>query len=669
MAPQQFQQIFQQAVGNFTAGRVREAELLLRSILASEPNHAPSLHLLGLIAHQTGHSPDAAELIQGAVAVDPNDAEYRNHLGLVLFALGRLDEAIAEFHKVIELQPEFADARNSLGAALKRKGNVDQAIIWYRQAIALRSDFPEALNNLGTALQERGKLDDAIQCYRDAVAARPEYAEAMSNLANALRLKNRPLEAIDVLRQAAALRPDLPEIHYNLGLALQSNKQFDAAAATYRQALALRPQYADALNNLGNVLEELSQFEQAIGVYRQVLNLRPDLPEAHNNLATALKQTGQLDEAIVHYRQAIALRPEFFEAHSNLGNALGEAGLLDEAEASFQKALAIEPNYHEAAWNLGLLRLLQGDFERGWEAYEARNRLALRLGPSEEANRAFRESLWHGEDLSGRRILLLGEQGLGDTIQFIRYAPLVAARGGRVLLYCQPRLKNLLTGQLGIEEVRIIGEELPSFDVCCPSMSLPHVLGTREKTIPADMPYLRMDTAAVEQWRRRIQQFPRMLSVGLVWAGNPTYRNDRNRTIKLGALSPLLSVPGVRFFSLQKGAAAAEFKTFQSDNFVDWTLELNDLTDTAALIENLDLVISVDTAVAHLAGALANSVWLLLPLTPDWRWMLGRSDTPWYPTMRLFRQPRRGDWQTPINQIVHALTDAARPGIPAAQSR
>jgi Flp pilus assembly protein TadD len=537
------------------------------------------------------------------------------------------------------------------------------------------------LNNLGTAIQEQGKLDEAIKYYRDAVAARPNYAEALSNLANALRLKDQPTEAIETLKRAAAIRPDIPEIHYNLGLALQSNRQFDEAAGAYRQALALRPQYPDAFNNLGNVLEETGQFEEAIGIYREVLKLRPDLPEAHNNLATALKQTGQLDEATAEYRQAIMLRPNFVEAHSNLGNALGEAGLLDEAESTFQKALAIQPDYHEAAWNLGLLRLLQGDFERGWKAYEARNHLAMRLTPSEETKRVFRESLWQGEELHGRRILLLGEQGLGDTLQFIRYATLVASRGGRVLLYCQPRLRKLLTGQIGIEQVVPIGEELPAFDFCCPLMSLPYVFGTREGTIPANVPYLRADPALVDVWRKRVEAAnedmetrrrgcahastnllaasPRLrvsasspLRVGLVWAGNPTYRNDRNRSIPLAALSPLESVPGVRFFSLQKGEASKQAQNPPAGmETIDWTSELNDLSDTAALVQNLDLVISVDTAVAHLAGALAKPVWLLLPLTPDWRWMLGRSDTPWYPTMRLFRQPRRGDWQTPIDQI------------------
>jgi tetratricopeptide (TPR) repeat protein len=652
---------FEAAKAEFSAGRLREAEVRLRKLLAGDPNHAPSLHLLGLIAHAAGHLPASTELLRRATLAEPGNPEYQNHLGLVLLLLGQIDEAIEQFRTVNQLAPDFADSRNSLGAALKRKGHIEQSIIWYREALRLRPGFPEALNNLGAALQELGMLAEGIAAFRDSIAARPDYPEALSNLGNALRLNGQAAEAIQTLQRAVAVRPDLPEIHYNLGLAHQAQRRFAQAEQSYRKALSLRPDYPAALNNLGNVLEETSRFGEAVAAYRQVLASQPDIPETHNNLATALRQTSQLDESIREFRRAIELRPDYFEAHSNLGNALGEAGLLDGAETEFRKAMDIEPTYAEAAWNLGLLRLLRGDLERGFEAYEFRNRIksyvrengaALDLGVDPEFIRSF----WDGRELNGGRILLLGEQGLGDTIQFIRYVPMVRNRGGEALLLCQPRLKGLFSGQLGIRQVIEVGEHLPAFDVCCPLMSLPHVFGTRIETIPAEVPYLRVDPARVARWRERLQSLPAKMNVGLCWAGNPTYRNDRNRSIPLAALSPLVEARGVRFISLQKGEAGKEAANPPLGmELIDWTSELADLTDTAALVANLELVISVDTAVAHLAGGVARPVWVLLPLTPDWRWMLGREDSPWYPTMRLFRQPVLRDWATPIQRMAAEL--------------
>jgi tetratricopeptide (TPR) repeat protein len=665
---------FELAQRDLSGGKMRDAEVRLRQILVAEPGHGPALDLLGAIAHQTGHLAAAIDLFRRATLAEPANAEFHHHFGLALMLQGDLESAIAEFRRVNELAPELADSRNSLGAALKRAGHAEEAIVWYREALRLRPGFPEASNNLGTAIQEQGKLEEAIAAFKVAIAARPNYAEAMSNLGNALRLTGQAADAVHTLTQATAIRPDLPEIHYNLGLALQGQRKLADAEASYRRAVALRPDYAAALNNLGNVLEETSRFPEAITLYRRALELRPDLAESHNNMATALRQTGALDQAIAEFRDAIALKPGFVEAHSNLGNALAEAGLLDEAEAEFHSALAIDPAYAEASWNLGLLRLLRGDFDCGLEAYEFRNRVKASRGGSDVdglgVDPEFIRSFWDGSDLHGKRILLLGEQGLGDTIQFVRFVPMVRSRNGRMTLLCQPALMNLMRGQLGIEQIAAIGQTPPEFDVCCPLMSLPHVFGTRIETIPSKTPYLNVDPVQSCQWRERLAALSMKLNVGLVWAGNPTYRNDRNRSIPLAALAPLARVPGIRFISLQKGEAARQAEHPPAGmEIVDWTAELVDFTDTAALIENLDLVISVDTAVAHLAGALARPVWVLLPLTPDWRWMLDRADSPWYPTMRLFRQPMRGDWATPITKIAEelrarALWEGEAPGEP-----
>lgn len=691
MSPADVEREFSAAKAHHEAGRLREAELGYRQILAVHPEHPGALHMLGLLAAQAGHAGPAAEILRRAAQVNPGSPEVHNHLGLVLFSLGKLDEAVAEFRTVIALAPGFAEAHNSLGAALKRRGDVDAAMACYREALRLQPGFPEAANNLGTALQERGAADEAEAAFRTAIASRPTYAEALSNLGNALRARRRPAEAAELLGRAAVLRPDVPEIHYNLGITLHEDGRLEESASAYRRALALRPDYVAALNNLGNVLHELTDFDGAIAVYERAVALQPDLADGYNNLGRALKEVGRLDEAIAAYRRAVSLRIDFAEAHSNLGNALVQAGELDEAVAMYRRALASRSDYAEAynnlgnalgqvgerdqagealrqaleiapgmvdaQWNMALALLLRGDFERGWAMYEIRNRAkAVRLDPE------FVNSFWDGSDLAGRRILLLGEQGLGDTIHFVRYIPMVRERGGEVALLCQSKLRKLMEGQLGIRQVESIGEQVPAFDVCCPLMSLPFVFKTRPETIPGNVPYLRADPVRAARWAEKIRAESAKLRVGLVWAGNPTFGNDRYRSMPLDTLAPLAEAGrDVIFYSLQKGPAAEQAKRPPAGmRLVDDTADLDDMIDTAALVSCLDLVISVDTAVAHLAGALAKPVWTMIPFAPDWRWQLGRTDSPWYPTMRLFRQRARNEWGTPVREARDALTELAR---------
>ncbi|HEY8750745.1 MAG TPA: tetratricopeptide repeat protein, partial [Tepidisphaeraceae bacterium] len=337
----------------------------------------------------------------------------------------------------------------------------------------------------------------------------------------------------------------------------------------------------------------------------------------------------------------------YAEAFNNLGNIYQERQQPVEAIAAYERALTLNPAYAEAELALGSTLLLAGDFARGWPLYEARWKVAGR-----SANRGLTQPMWDGGDLNGRSILLHAEQGLGDTIQFIRYVPAVRAKGARqVKVLCPPVLARLLEGQLGIDLVVSDESALPPFDVHFPLVSLPRILGTNLETILAPVPYLSADPARVEFWRRRLNMLTPARNVGLVWAGSASHLNDHNRSIPLAKMGPLAQ-PGIRFISLQIGEPALQARLpIPGMGLVDWTDELDDLAQTAALIVNLDLVITVDTAVAHLAGALSKRVWLMLPAAPDWRWMWGRSDSPWYPTMKLFRQPSRGDWPTVIRQI------------------
>jgi len=548
-----------------------------------------------------------------------------------------------------------------------------------------------------------GKLHSAEEIYRRIFARQPEHAGAIHGLGViALQLGRHDI-ALDLFRRAIALNPNSVEAHSNLGNVLREKGELDAAIAAYRQVIALQPNLPEACCNLGNALKDKGQLDEAIAAYRQAIAKKADLAEAHYNLSIALEDKGLLDEAIVASRRAIALKPDYADAHCNLANRLKDSGQLDEAIAAYRQAIALRPDHPEAHYNLSSALLLQGDFRQGWEEYEWRWKWKGFPSP----RWTFPQPQWDGSDLTNRTILLHPEQGLGDVIQFLRYVPLVAAREGKVILLCYRPLRRLLQGTPDIAKWLAPDHAVPNFDVHSPLLSLPRAFGTTLNSIPAKVPYLFSDPTLSEPWRARLAAYPPALNVGLVWAGSPTHTNDRNRSMKLADLAPLLRLGGVRFFSLQIGDAASQIKTLpEGTELIDWTDELNDFADTAALIANLDLVISIDTAAAHLAGAMGKPVWLMLPFAPDWRWMEARegnppSDSPpsalpnpspfprshpssvcpsvpsclssspaqlissstalapaspWYPTMRLFRQPSAGDWTSVVADVASALS-------------
>ncbi len=408
---------------------------------------------------------------------------------------------------------------------------------------------------------------------------------------------------------------------------------------------------AEAYYNLGVSLHERGQLDKAIQLYQMAVAHEPNFAEAYLNLGIVFKEKGQPDEAIQCCKKAIEIRPDYAMAYYNLGNAYVLKGQFDEATKFYQKAIEINPDYAEAHWNIALLNLLSGNFKEGWKGYEWRLELE-----DVSPKRNFLQPLWDESNISGRIILLHAEQGFGDTIQFIRYAPLVAQRGAKVIVECQKELTTLLKNVGGIQDIIAHGEQLPEFDVHCPLLSLPLVFGTTLETIPEKIPYISADPTLVKKWREKIVLDNSKFKIGLVWAGDPRLKDDRTRSCSLEIFAPLTQFEDVIFYSLQKGEAANQAKNPPKNmKLIDYTDEINDFSDTAALIENLDLIISIDTAVAHLAGALGKPVWTLLPFVPDWRWMLNREDSPWYPTMRLFRQPSPGDWEPVIGRIVKEL--------------
>ncbi|HWB55124.1 MAG TPA: tetratricopeptide repeat-containing glycosyltransferase family protein [Tepidisphaeraceae bacterium] len=444
--------------------------------------------------------------------------------------------------------------------------------------------------------------------------------------------------------------PGSPGWHNDRGNALCDEFRFEEAIAEYRRAIELAPRFAEAYSNLGTALRDSGEIDAAIYAYERAIEMRPDLAEAFNNLAITRRDKGELDEALRCCRQAIAIKPNYADAISNLGVILCDLERGDEAITACRQAVELQPNRAVVQNNLGMILLKLGQYEEGWVRHECRY-----LCDPRYPARKLPKPRWDGSQLNGQTVLVHAEQGFGDTIQFVRYAPLIAERGGKVVLECQPELRRLFETLPNVQRVVTVGEALPDFNLHCPTMSLPFAFGTTIDSIPA-APYIRANEIRVEYWRQRllteaphIHDGPHKKKIGLVWAGKPTHTNDHNRSMKFSDIAPIIC-PGAIFYSLQKGPAAR-----QANGLIDYTSEFHDFAETAAFISNLDLVISVDTAVAHLAGAMGKPAWLLLPKVSEWRWMIGRPDSPWYPTMRLFRQEKWGDWTEPVKEIARLL--------------
>ena len=656
--PSLLQNIYNAAVNHHGSGQLAMAERCCRQILASHPQHADSLHLLGVIGHRAGQHAAAAELIRKAIAVNCRDASYHCNLGSVLHAMGRIDEAIASFDQALRLVPHHPETHNNLGNALQCLGRLDEAETHFRRALVGNPANPQTYNNLANTLQGLGRLEEAIVLYVRALAIHPGYAEAHNNLGNVLQTCGRTSEAVDHYRKAVTIRPNYAEAHNNLGNALEVLGKPEYAIASYERALSLRPNYPEAHSNLGNTLCNLGRLKEAEIHCKRAIALNPNDAAAFNNLGNVLQASGCLAEAAASYRRALALRPNYPVAHMNLGNALQSEGKLEEAVAQYERALAIHPNYAQAHMNKALTDLLRGDFAAGWRGHEWRWQIDRPLSP----RLSLKEPQWRGAPLNGARILLHSEQGLGDCIQFLRYIPMVQAAGGDVVLEVPRSMRRIAELLPHVGDLVVSGEPRPPFDCHCPLMSLPLAFGTTLETIPAQVPYL----SAPQEACRMAEAYPWPndgLRVGLVWSGNPKHLKDRRRSIPFSAFEPLIKTQGVHFFSLQVGGVQGALSA-SGATVIDLAPLIEDMGDTAALIAQLDIVITVDTSVAHLAGALGKPVWLLLSNDPDWRWLLERDDSPWYPTAKLFRQLSPGDWPEVIAQVTSALIAVAKtPGL------
>jgi len=539
--------------------------------------------------------------------------------------------------QVLEMRPTHFDALNMLGFIAARTGRMAEAAEWLRRAVAAKPADVAAQSNRGFVLQELGQLDEALACYDAALRLDPDAGGTLSNRGYVLRLL----------------------------------KRFDAALESCDRAIARDPNFAQAHNNRGTVLQEVSRFGEALQSYQRAVELDPNFAQAHNNCGTALQRLGRPDEALASYERATELDPNFAEAHNNRGALLRELVRTEAAIACFDQAIAASPEYAEAHWNKALALLHLGDYRRGWELFEwrwkTRNGLSLK--------RNFEQPLWLGDEpIAGKTILLHAEQGLGDTIQFCRYAKPVAELGAHVVLQVPAPLLTLLATLDGVTHLVKEGDPLPPFDCHCPLMSLPLAMRTEVATIPASQAYLAADRAKTREWQRRLGE-KRGLRVGLVWSGGsrphqPELRElHERRNMDASLLAPLKD-DRIEFYSLQKGEPAesdlARLKAadWNGPQIVDCAGELHDFSDTAALAANLDLVITVDTSTAHLAGALGRPAWILNRFDTCWRWLHGRCDSPWYPTARVYTQQRPGDWDGVLAKVradLAQVLDGAQP--------
>jgi tetratricopeptide (TPR) repeat protein len=687
--------LFEHGMALCQNGRFSEAESTLRRILKIEPGHCDTLHFLGMVCSQLGNHAEALRHIDAAlqinaeasvvhssrgnvlaalkrldealasfdraIALDPHSAMVFSNRGNAQLELGQFEEAVASYDRAIALDPDDAEACYGCGSALQQLGRLEEALAGYDRAIAIRPDYAEAFNNRGVALHDLKRFDEAVASYDRAIAIRPDFPEAFNNRGNAFRELFLLQEAMASYEQAITLRSDFAEAWSNRGAALQELKRLDEAMASYDKAIAIRPDYAEAFDKRGNTLVRLGRFEDALANYDKAIAFKPDYAEAFSNRGNALRKLRRFDEELASYDKAIALKPDFAEAFNNRGSALGELKRFDEALASYGQAIALDPDYADAYTNRALLNLLLGKYRAGWE--ENQWRWSKRELPGPPLNVV--AATWRGEDLNGRSIFVPTEQGLGDVIQFARYLPLLAQRKANVTFFVPSRLIRLLRPlTVGMRVVPGLADR-EAFDFQCALMDLPLPLNTDLPSIPADVPYLSAEDDSIARWRQRIGT--EGFKIGIAWQGNPYAAIDEGRSIPLEQFAPLSRVEGVRLISLQKHHGLDQLARLPPDTKIetlgdDFDNGPDAFLDTAAVMASLDLIITSDTAIAHLAGALGRPTWVALKYVPDWRWLLDRNDSPWYPTLRLFRQPERENWKavfTEIEQNLHKLVTAA----------
>lgn len=650
----------------FRQGRVPEALAIVDAGLELDAANVDLLNNRGVFLVRLGRPAEAEAAYRRAIEISPGYESAWSNLGNVLRARGATGEAEAAYRCAISLRPDNGDAWCNLGNMYRETGRLAEAEAAYRRAIDAKADIAEAHSNLGVVLRDAGRLAEAEAAYREALRLRPDYAEAWSNLGNLLKARGSMDEAIVAFRQALVRQPGRVDAWVILGSVLRDAGRHEEAEAALRKAIELSPRNAQSWARLGLLLADRKRDAEAAEAYARALDLDPNDALIHYNHGVFLAERRRVEEAEAAYRRTVALQPDHAAAHFNLGTLMHRLNRIDEAEACYRRSLEIRPNVADVTVNLALLCLRQGRYAEGWPLNEARyasGKTNCQVFPPSVAGAQSHLAQWQGEDLDGKSLLIWPEQGFGDQIQFLRYAPLLRSRKPRrLVLACKSALKALFAAQGIADEVIDADQWRPAnaeqIDYWVYPQSLPLHFGTSLDTIPAGLPYLKADPQRIEKWRPRLPDAGRR--VGLVWKGQPTHGNDANRSLaSLRLLAPLWKVPGVSFVSLQKGPGEGEALSDPPGPLLHLGREIADFADTAAILCQLDLLICVDTGIAHLAGALGRPCWVMLPdYETDWRWLERREDSPWYPgVMRLFRQAADGAWEPVIERMAAALRE------------
>ncbi len=556
---------------------------------------------------------------------------------------GRRGPAKACYQRGLKADPKCPQALHLLGLLAQEARQYRESIEFIERAVDLSPNDPDALNSLAESYLGLGEHERAIHYYRRLVDLRPESAVAQTQLAKTQERFGDLKAASVTYRRALALQPDSAEAHCQLAEVARQLEHYGEAKRLCEQALKLEPNRVETHCTLAGVFTEMKDLAGAVNSLRRAATLSPDSPLVALALGRYFIKCGDLTAAEASYRRAVQLDPNASLTHFRLGATLSQLGERQGAWESYERALAVNPQSHEIISHIALMHLAEGNFALGWSEYEQRD-------SARRARRNFSQPQWKGEPLNGKRIFLHAEQGIGDALQSIRYIPMVAARGGKIILGIQTKLRRLLAVTEGVWKFVYEGETPPEFDCHCPLLSLPCAFGTDLNSIPGKIPYIYPSPGLVEAWRNKLQW--NSLRVGLVWGGNPKHPYELWRSIKLEQFASLTNLPGAVYYSLQMGPPARELKQVGSGiKIIDLQSEQKDFADTAAIVANLDLVISIDTSVAHLAGAMGKPVWILLHKSPDWRWLLAREDSPWYPTAHLFRQSTLGNWKDVLTRV------------------
>jgi tetratricopeptide (TPR) repeat protein len=613
------QQVFDRAYAAHRDGRLDDAERGYRATLDGNPSHVDALHLLGVLRHQQGQHAEAAALVRRAVKLRPEDAALQLNLGNALKALGQIDDAIEQFRNALTLAPSFPMAHYNLGNAYASAGRHEDAADSFEKSLRLQPDDASSHNNLGNALHALGRHEQAITSFRRALELRPGHAGALNNM----------------------------------GMSLNALGRADEAIPCFQAALAAEPRFVAAHFNLANTFDATGRHAEAVAAFERTLALQPNLPPAIFGMGNALASLGRHAQALPYLERAVGLDPQFALAWLSLGTAHQALGAHAPAVRAFDQALRLRPDLASAHMNRALAWLAQRNFARGLPEYEWRLQ-AMAQPVIQTLPR------WHGEPIEQRTLLIHAEQGFGDTLQFVRFVPLAAQRAARVVLEVQPQLLPLLAPAAEAWRVTLIaqGTPRPAADLQCPLLSLPLALGTTFDTIPSRTPYLSVPPAYGRKWRGSLGGQAKR-KIGIAWSGR--VQQNETRSMPLAELDPLFALDGVDWIVLQPALSADERAALDAHSRTAsihrFDMRIGDFADTAAIIDRLDAVVSIDTSIAHLAGAMRKPLWLMLPFAADWRWFDGDVESPWYPGATLVRQPRPGAWGEVVNAVAKQLRE------------